>query len=352
MLFCMLDEKRLKAWFLQTKRDMPWRENPTPYAVWVSEVMLQQTQVAVVVPYFLRWMERFPTVHTLAKASLDEVIKMWEGLGYYSRARNLHQGARIVVERFGGILPDNAQDLKLIKGLGDYTVGAILSFAFHQKVPAVDGNVVRVLTRYLGVEEDIAKPRVIKQLRNRLEQLLPENEPWIVNEALIELGATICQKNPKCKECPLISSCASYSSNKTEKLPYKSTKTRIEPLYRVVMLPECEGHFLVRRVEKGEIMSGLHEFPYFETTSLGMPEKEVEEEFRKKFDLSGVVTAPLPKVSHSFTRFKVQLFPYRMTCKILKTVEGYRWIKIEEIDKLAFSSGHRRVLQCLIKQKK
>ncbi len=339
----MLDHNSLKTWFSQTKRDLPWREKPTPYAVWVSEVMLQQTQVAVVVPYFLRWMERFPTVQILAEASLDEVIKMWEGLGYYSRARNLHQGARMVVERFDGRLPDNSKDLATIKGLGDYTVGAILSFAFHKKVPAVDGNVVRVLTRYLRMEEDIAKPRVIKQLRDTLEKMLPENESWIINEALIELGATICQKRPKCRECPLQLNCASYASNVADQLPYKSTKTRIEQLYRIVTLVECDAHLLVRRAAKGEIMSDLHEFPYFETSPHGMTEKEIQQKLLKMFNLKGAVTAALPKVSHSFTRFKVQLFPYQMYCKTLKPVPGYQWIKIEEIEQLAFSSGHRRV---------
>jgi A/G-specific adenine glycosylase len=349
----MLNPKLLNSWFNQSKRELPWRENPSPYAVWVSEVMLQQTQVAVVVPYFLRWMDRFPTVQALADASLDEVIKMWEGLGYYSRARNLHQGAKMVVEHFQGKIPDNAKDLISIKGIGDYTVGAILSFAFHQRISAVDGNVIRVLTRFLRIEEDIAKPRVVKQLRETLQKMLPEEESWVFNEALIELGATICQKKPKCGSCPLNLTCESFSANVAEQLPYKSSKTQIEALYRIVALLECSGHFLVRRVAKGEIMSDLHEFPYFDAPPLGIDEKAVQQKMQKEFGLQTSVKAALPNVSHSFTRFRVKLYPYHLVAKSFKAIPGYQWIEFEEMQKLAFSSGHRKVLnQCLMNEKK
>lgn len=339
-----LDHQRLKAWFCRTKRDLPWRDNPLPYAVWVSEVMLQQTQVAAVIPYFLRWMERFPTVLALAEAPLDEVIKMWEGLGYYSRARNLHEGARTVVARFQGNVPEKAEQLAEIKGLGDYTIGAILSFAFHQRVPAVDGNVVRVLSRYLRMEEDTAKPRVVKQLRQKLELLLPENESWLINEALIELGATVCQRKPKCRECPLMTSCSGYADGVADQLPYKSTKTRIEALYRVVAVLQCDASLLIRRVEQGEIMSGLHEFPYFETEPEGLPANQVQKEIQRRYGVNGSQPSELPKVSHSFTRYKVQLFPIHLRCKEMIPVPGYQWIPVEEIGLLAFSSGHRRVL--------
>ena len=339
-----LDHDRLKRWFRDTSRDLPWRNNPTPYAVWVSEVMLQQTQVAVVIPYFLRWMERFPTIQALAEAPLDEVIKMWEGLGYYSRARNLHEGSRMVVERFKGQLPDNYEDLSEIKGLGDYTIGAILSFAFHKRFPALDGNGVRVLTRYLRLEDDISKPRTMKQLRLVLESLLPLDESWIVNEALIELGATICQKKPKCSQCPLKGSCRGYADGVVEQLPFKSAKTQFEALYRLVSVLECAGHLLVRRVGDGEIMSGLHEFPYCEIHSKGISAEQVKKEIQCRYGVKGEALIEFPKVSHSFTRFKVQLFPFSMRCREFTPVPGYQWIPLAEINRLAFSSGHRRVL--------
>lgn len=338
---------QLKTWFLDQRRDLPWRDNPSPYAVWVSEVMLQQTQVAVVIPYFLRWMERFPTIEALAQAPLDKVIKMWEGLGYYSRARNLHEGARMVVAHFEGKLPADAASLAKIKGLGDYTVGAILSFAFHQRVPAVDGNVVRVLARYLCIKEDIAKPSTIRLIRQKLLELLPEEDSWITNEALIELGATVCQRKPMCRQCPLQKCCSSYAAGVADQLPFKSTKTRIEALYRIVAVLQCADNFLVRRVGEGEIMAGLHEFPYFETAPSGLPIKDIRKEIQLRFGIKGQPLA-LAKVSHSFTRYRVQLFPFHVHCEAMPEVAGYEWLSVEKISQLAFSSGHRRVRQLVI----
>src|ERR1700722_10190653 len=179
------DIDSLKDWFVREKRDLPWRENPSPYAVWISEVMLQQTQASVVIPYFERWMARFPTVAVLAEASQGEVIKMWEGLGYYSRVRHLHQAAKDLMYRYAGDLPRTREGLEGIKGIGPYTRGAILSFAFHQKAAAVDGNVLRVLARYFAIEEEIEKAK--KSITELTESILPEEEPWIVMEGLIEL---------------------------------------------------------------------------------------------------------------------------------------------------------------------
>lgn len=338
----------LNSWFLDQKRDLPWRDDPSPYAVWVSEVMLQQTQVAVVIPYFRRWMERFPTIQALAKAPLDDVIKMWEGLGYYSRARNLHEGARMVVEQFEGILPGDAASLSKIKGLGDYTIGAILSFAFHQRVPAVDGNVVRVLSRYLCLKDDIAKPSTIRLIRQKVSELLPVEKSWIINEALIELGATVCQRKPLCSKCPLQTSCAGYAAGVADQLPYKSTKIRIESLYRIVAVLQCGQNLLVRRVAEGEIMSGLHEFPYFETLPSGLSVKDVCKEVLKRYGVKGQPVA-LPKVLQSFTRYRVQLFPFHIHSEEMPEVTGYQWLSIEQINHLAFSSGHRRVRELLNK---
>ena len=194
------------------------------------------------------------------------------------------------------------------------------------------------------MEEDIAKPRVVKQLRLKLAELLPENESWVVNEALIELGATICQRKPRCRECPLQTSCSGYAAGVAAQLPYKSTKTRFEQLYRTVAVIECRKRLLVRRVEAGEIMSGLHEFPYFETPSDGLTMSQVPKEIQQRFGIDGKEILALQKVSHSFTRFKVQLFPFHIKCKELTPVPGYQWLGLEEISRLAFSSGHRRVL--------
>lgn len=342
-----LDVDRLKAWFLAEKRDLPWRQNQDPYAIWISEVMLQQTQVAVVIPYFLRWMERFPTVQSLAEASLDEVIKMWEGLGYYSRARHLHEGAKWVADHFSGQLPQDEEQLKKIKGLGPYTIGAILSFAFHQKKAAVDGNVLRVLARYFQIWDDIAKPSTLKQLRLIAEQVLPDIEPWLVNEALIELGATICQRKSQCSKCPLQSTCASYRDGTVSQLPIKSKGAKTEYLYRSVAILTYDDLYLIKRGEKGKIMSDLYEFPFFEVSSEGWTSNQLKAQVEARYGVSVEMISQLPSVSHSFTRYQVRLDPVLFRCSERQESETFEWKSWSQLQQLAFSSGHRRIIHHL-----
>ncbi len=330
-----IDVKNLKKWFLNQKRDLPWRETKDPYAIWVSEIMLQQTQVAVVIPYFLNWMKIFPTIEKLALSSSDTVIKAWEGLGYYSRARNLHEGARYVLENHEGKLPSSAEELRKIKGIGPYTVGAILSFAFQKKKAAVDGNVIRVLTRLFAIEEDISKPKTVKAIWNIAEAILPDEHPWVVSEALIELGATICTKKSKCHLCPLKTSCKAFLHGKVDDLPFKSAKVKIEKIIRHVSIIIAENKLLVRRAKKDEIMSGLYEFPFVESNShdpecFDFPLKKVME-FRT--------------VNHSYTRFRVRLNPILYTAEKIHHVLDHEWLSVEELEQFAFSSGHRRLFQ-------
>lgn len=340
----MINVEVLKEWFELNKRDLPWRAQSSPYSVWVSEMMLQQTQVSTVIPYFLRWMKRFPSIESLAKASLYEVLKMWEGLGYYSRARSLHEGAKYILVNFKGNLPNDRDRLLQIKGVGPYTVGAILSFAFHQKASAVDGNVIRVLARYFNIEEDMDKLVSVNKLRRLAESLLPEDEHWIVNEALIELGATICQKKARCKECPLQNSCLAYARGNVENLPFKSKKVTITPLYRSVAVVCFEGLYLVKKEDGGKIMSGLYEFPYLEINKEGVSSEEALKRHSKRLGLKLSFEDDLSQVSHSFTRYKVRLDPVLLKCSKRVDVEGYEWKSEVELAKLAFSSGHKRVL--------
>jgi A/G-specific adenine glycosylase len=216
IIFCLdgvksVSNHSLNTWFEENRRAFPWREDPTPYSVWVSEVMLQQTRASVVVPYFERWMITFPSVAALAVAPIEQVIKMWEGLGYYSRARNLHRGAQQIVDDFGGVIPSTKEELLKIRGLGPYTVAAILSFGFKQRAAAVDGNVLRVITRYAWIDQDIQKVATKRVVAEFVESFLDEKQPWVTSEALIELGATICTPAPRCALCPIQSGCAAYS---------------------------------------------------------------------------------------------------------------------------------------------
>lgn len=317
----------LKLWFEENKRDFPWRGSPTPYAVWVSEVMLQQTQAAVVVPYFERWMARFPTLKSLATASIDEVIKLWEGLGYYSRARNLHAGANYIVDHFGGELPSDPELLAKVKGLGPYTIGAILSFAFHQKAVALDGNVARVISRFFCIEDP-------SHFREKVKQILPDSEPWVMMEALIELGAKVCTRRPNCAACPLEGECQALYLGKVDLLPIKKKRPPITLLERDVLLIQHKDSFLVQRHLGKKVMSGLYEFPYVDK---GVPPFYPGKFLRK-----------LKPVSHTFTRYKSHLFPSIWIAEEKNEIEGFVWKEASELSKLAFSSGHRQILNQLL----
>ena len=331
-----MDIEKLRQWFFRSRRSLPWRENPSPYEVWVSEVMLQQTQVSVVVPYFRRWMLLFPTIAKLAEAPLDKVIKTWEGLGYYSRARNLHAGARYLTKHHGGELPSSYEELQKVKGLGPYTIGAILSFAFKQREAAVDGNVLRLLSRYYCIEESIDKTLVQKRLRILCQTLLPEKEPWIIMEGLIELGALVCQKKPKCGACPLKKSCLGLKNCKAGLLPLKSKRGKIIHLHRVVAVIHTGKEVLLRKREVGKLMGDLSEFPYFDRgtlveEALGIPLKSL---------------GPLKEVTHGFTKYKAFLYPHLYETERFE-LGGYEWIPFEKISSIPFSSGHRRILLSL-----
>jgi A/G-specific adenine glycosylase len=327
----------LRQWFQHQKRDLPWRRDPTPYKVWISEVMLQQTQARVVIPYFERWMQRFASIESLALAPFEEVLKAWEGLGYYARVRSLHASAKLLVEQHAGKFPSTIEELEKIPGIGPYTSGAILSFAFHQKAAAVDGNVVRVLTRYFLIEELISS-RVQKKLRELTLALLPDHEPWVIMEALIELGATVCQKEPKCALCPLRDSCHGFLTRKTTQLPRMKQNIEYVQLDRQVAVVIYENELLLKQERENKVMADLYEFPYFEM------HQQMEEIVEKTWKLKIEESKPLAKVLHSFTRYRVTLFPTLFKVKSKNFLPGYEWKYREEIKKLSFSSGHRRIL--------
>lgn len=324
----------LKEWFVLNQRDLPWRDQPTPYAVWVSEIMLQQTQVSVVKDYFIRWMSLFPTIEALASASLEEVIKAWEGLGYYSRARNLYLGAQYLVEHHEGKLPSTKDALAEVKGLGPYTIGAILSFAFYQREAAVDGNVIRVLARYFAIEDDIQKSQTRKQIWALAESILPRREPWIVTEGLIELGATVCTRDPKCFICPIKQGCLAYREGMQKQLPKNGKKTAITLLERDVFVIVHGREVLLKKGEEGKIMASLYEFPYRD---------KKEEGFLFLFPAEQL--GVLPKVVHHFTRYKAELYASLWKAKQRTLIPDYDWFSWEEVQKLPFSSGHRKILK-------
>ena len=260
---------KLLEWFREAARDLPWRRTRDPYHIWVSEIMLQQTRVDTVIPYFLRFIERFPTIRDLAEAPEAEVLKMWEGLGYYSRARNLQAAARQVMERHGGAVPADKAAVSALKGVGPYTAGAILSIAFNQPEPAVDGNVMRVLSRFFLLEGDIAKPAVRAGLEDLARDLIPEGEAANFNQALMELGALVCTpRSPGCLTCPVMERCAGRQAGRAHELPVKAKAKPPKPEHRLAALiwgrGEHAGKVLVRQRPKTGLLAGMWELPHVE----------------------------------------------------------------------------------------
>lgn len=258
----------LIEWYLQKKRDLPWRNTTNPYPIWLSEIILQQTRVAQGMPYFYAFLESFPTVKELARADEQQVLKLWQGLGYYSRARNLHQTAQYIANELDGVFPNSYAGLIQLKGIGEYTAAAIASFAYNEPVPVVDGNVFRVVSRYFGIESDISTGKTKKEFTALAAELLSKEQPALFNQAIMEFGATHCTpKNPDCENCIFNSSCVALQKGLVGQLPFKSKKIKIRKRYfNYIVLQDKKGNTKIQqRTDKG-IWHNLYEFPLFETT--------------------------------------------------------------------------------------
>lgn len=253
----------LLLWYREHARVLPWRSRPTPYRVWISEIMLQQTRVAAVLDYYRRFLDAVPTVADLAALPEDALMKLWQGLGYYSRARNLQKAARQIMEEFGGVFPNTYDEIRSLAGVGDYTAGAVASIAFGIPVPAVDGNVLRVAARVTGDDGDIASPAMKKRVTAALQAVIPTAEPGDFNQAMMELGATVCLPNgaPLCDQCPAASFCRAHLEDRTAVLPVKAPKKPRKIEHRLVYLLFSGNHVALRRRPAKGLLAGLWEFP-------------------------------------------------------------------------------------------
>lgn len=259
--------RELLAWYDEHKRDLPWRRSRNPYHIWISEIMLQQTRVDTVIPYFLRFTERFPTVESLAEAPEEDVLKHWEGLGYYSRARNIQAAAKQVVERHDGIVPDTPDEISALKGIGPYTAGAVLSIAYNVPVPAVDGNVMRVLSRYFCLSDDIAKNSTRVKMEKLAGELIPTGRASDFNQALMELGALVCTpKSPHCLTCPVMKHCEGRMNGMEEQLPIKTKAKPPRPEHRLMAVIEGQGEHagkvLIRQRPATGLLARMWELPH------------------------------------------------------------------------------------------
>jgi len=356
----MLDPKtrvdfaqRLLDWFAIEARDLPWRDARSPYRVWLAEVMLQQTQVDTVVPYYERFLARFPTVEALAAAPLEDVLKLWEGLGYYSRARNLHAAAQQIVAQHRGQIPGTFEALLTLPGVGRYTAGAVASIAFGQDTPAVDGNVRRVLARVVAIREDVSRSAVQRKLEALAQRLLPPGQAGAFNEALMELGATVCTpRTPQCDHCPLRESCQAHALGEQASLPVKHPRKRT-PHYDVAaaVTVDKDWRVLVAQRNADDMLGGLWEFPGGKREDGETLPECLAREMREELDVQVEVSELLTVVKHAYTHFRITLHAFR--CRVVKGTPrcldcaAFRWVSLPELDALPMSVADRKIAQVL-----
>ncbi len=333
----------LLTWFEQNKRDLPWRKTKNPYYIWVSEIMLQQTKVDTVIAYYDKFIKTYPSLEALASAEEQEVLKLWEGLGYYSRARHLHSAAQEVVERYGGEVPKDPKALEKLKGIGPYTKGAILSIAFNQAEPAVDGNVMRVLARILCIEDDVMKGKTRRRFEGIVRTIISREEPGAFNEALMELGALVCTpRNPSCSTCPVRSHCRAYATDRVDELPRRIRKIpQAKQEYLAFLLYNRSGEIALEQRPSTGLLANLWQFPMLEKTAL--QDKSVVELFAQRYGLAIKVEKKLGVVSHQFSHKKWSLTVYE--AKLLKGEEdqsSLNFIPITNLSDYPMAVAHQK----------
>ena len=347
-------QENLLEWYGANHRSLPFRENNDPYRIWVSEVMLQQTQVKTMIPYYQRFLKEFPTVFDLAKASEDQVYKLWAGLGYYSRAKNLLKCAKEIVGLHNGKFPEDYKEALKLPGVGPYTAGAVLSIAYNLKHPAVDGNVMRVISRLYNMTDDIALARNKKVFEEKVASILPDDVRHF-NQAIMELGALVCTPtNPKCRNCPLQSQCQANKSNLQEELPVKTKKTRNKASHMGVALLKNKDKTLFIKREKG-LLSGLWGLPIIGGKNKTQAKKNLFEEIEESYKLKIEQYKNLGEVIHVFTHrtWKMEIYEIDLKsdldvfCK--ETPKVYEemdilWLGQDEIDHYAISTAFQKVL--------
>jgi A/G-specific adenine glycosylase len=343
---------RLKRWYAHHRRRLPWRDTHDPYRVWVSEVMLQQTQVRTVLPYYRRFLKQFPSFRHLARADLQTVLKMWEGLGYYARARNLHRAAGLLVEIGSGCVPDRWEGFRRLPGVGDYIAAAVLSIAFDRPHAVVDGNVKRVLARLFTMEAPANAAASHKIFQEQADRLLDRRRPGDFNQALMELGALVCTpRAPGCRTCPLIRLCAAHRSGATARYP-RRVASRLTPEVQVAVgVVFKNGRLLITQRPARGLLGGLWEFPGGKLRAGESPAEACAREIKEEVNLEVEIEGPLAQVRHAYSHFRIHMHVF--CCRFVsgrvrrRGPAAHRWIQIDDIDRFPFPMANHRFIPLL-----
>jgi A/G-specific adenine glycosylase len=345
--------RQLKAWYRKNRRDLPWRRTADPYLIWVSEVMLQQTQVDTVIPYYQRFMCRFPTLGSLAEAELQDVLKLWEGLGYYARARNLHRAAKAVVEKYSGAVPKQWAEFKALPGVGDYIASAVLSIAFQKPLPVVDGNVKRVLSRLFEIDAPVNSSSSFRLFKSMAGRLLDSKDPGTFNQALMELGALVCKpKNPDCEACPLAGRCRALQAQAVDAYPKRSSR-RAVPQYHIAVgvIFKDRRVLIVRRPDHG-LLGGLWEFPSGRVQPHESPESACMRTIFETVNLKVEVISHLTRIHHAYTHFKIvaDIFICRYESGRVKRAgpAAHRWVGVKALDRYPLHKANHKFMAMLL----
>jgi A/G-specific adenine glycosylase len=347
----------LLQWFRITNRDLPWRHTYNPYHVWISEIMLQQTQMDRGVTYFLRWIKRFPNVQAVAVAEEQEILKYWEGLGYYARARNLHKAARVIVGEFGGEVPCEYQRLLTLPGIGPYTAAAIASVAGNFDVPVIDANVARVYARLFNINAPVKERKTQKRLGEIAENLLPKGQARAYNQALMDFGGLVCTpKNPHCIKCPVAASCRALHAGTVADRPVLGPKKKIITVHKVAGFIRWREEIFIQQRKAGDVWGGLWEFPGGEIGSgegetKGEPGTQIVSEILQDTGLSVTLVKPLTRVVHQYTHHKIMLYCFlcilegEKTEPMLRSACNSQWIVAHKLNQFAFPAGPRKLIE-------
>jgi len=346
--------RALSTWFERVRRPLPWRETSDPWLIWMSEVLLQQTRVEQGLPYYEAFATAYPTVEDFARADLDDVLRLWEGLGYYARARNFHAAAQHVVRERGGVFPTSRSDWESLPGIGPYTSAAISSLAQNQPEAVVDGNVIRVITRLFRVDADASQSRTRALVDRLAHEILDDTRPGRHNEAMMELGATVClPRSPRCDACPVRAWCRAAAEGDPERFPVKKKKGPIPHLTIVVgLLCDAEGRFFVQRRPESAMLGGLWEFPGGKCREGEGLEEALEREFREETGAQVRAGASICTVRHAYSHFRITLHAFSCHLKpgspSPTTALPHRWIAPDALSELAFPRANRRIIEALI----